>query len=218
MGRRFANDGDVDKALADAPRDKVVEADYEVPYLAHACMEPMNATARLKDGVLDVWSPNQAPTIVRQVCAKAVGVPQDKVNVHTTYMGGGFGRRAEVDFSVYAALMAKEAEGRPVKVIWTREEDIRHDAYRPAAVGRFQARLDEQGLPVALDMTDRVPITDGEHHAPHVPLAITRSVPTSRLSRVPLTSPIPSPNYRVTGDPGAGIDPGRVLEIGWQFL
>ena len=69
-----------------------------------------------------------------------------------TYMGGGFGRRAEVDFSVYAALMAKEAEGRPVKVIWTREEDIRHDAYRPAAVGRFQARLDDQGLPVALDM------------------------------------------------------------------
>ncbi|MET0941137.1 MAG: molybdopterin cofactor-binding domain-containing protein [Mesorhizobium sp.] len=151
-GTALRNDGDTDKALADAPRDKVVESDYEVPYLAHACMEPMNATARLKDGVLDVWSPNQAPTIVRQVCAKAVGVPQDKVNVHTTYMGGGFGRRAEVDFSVYAALMAKEAEGRPVKVIWTREEDIRHDAYRPAAVGRFQARLDEQGLPVALDM------------------------------------------------------------------
>ena len=86
-GTALRNDGDMDKALADAPRDKVIESDYEVPYLAHACMEPMNATARLKDGVLDVWSPNQAPTIVRQVCAKAVGVPQDKVNVRCDLYG-----------------------------------------------------------------------------------------------------------------------------------
>ncbi|TIP95199.1 MAG: xanthine dehydrogenase family protein molybdopterin-binding subunit, partial [Mesorhizobium sp.] len=93
-----------------------------VPYLAHATMEPMNATARLKDGVLDIWCGNQAPTLVRQLCANAVGIEQDKVSVHTTFMGGGFGRRVEVDYALCAALMAKETAGRPIKVIWTREE------------------------------------------------------------------------------------------------
>ncbi|TIT32208.1 MAG: xanthine dehydrogenase family protein molybdopterin-binding subunit, partial [Mesorhizobium sp.] len=151
-GSALRNDGDVDTAFADAPREKIVEADYAVPYLAHATMEPMNATARLKDGALDIWCGNQAPTLVRQLCANAVGIEQDKVTVHTTFLGGGFGRRVEMDYALCAALMAREAGGRPVKVTWTREEDMRHDAYRPAAIGRFQARLGDDGLPVAVDM------------------------------------------------------------------
>ncbi|RWF38382.1 MAG: xanthine dehydrogenase family protein molybdopterin-binding subunit, partial [Mesorhizobium sp.] len=151
-GSALRNDGDVDTAFADAPREKIVEADYAVPYLAHATMEPMNATARLKDGALDIWCGNQAPTLVRQLCANAVGIEQDKVTVHTTFLGGGFGRRVEMDYALCAALMAREAGGRPVKVTWTREEDMRHDAYRPAAIGKFQARLGDDGLPVAVDM------------------------------------------------------------------
>ena len=92
--------------VADAPREKVVEADYAVPYLAHATMEPMNATAQLKDGALDIWCGNQAPTLVRQLCANQLGIEQDKVTVHTTFLGGGFGRRVEMDYALYAALMA----------------------------------------------------------------------------------------------------------------
>ena len=151
-GDALRDDGDVDTAFADAPAERLVEADYEVPFLAHACMEPMNATARLGDGVLDVWSPNQMPTFTRQLCAGLAGVDTDNCNVHTTFMGGGFGRRGEMDYSMFAALLAKETGGRPVKVTWTREEDTRHDVYRPAAAGRFRARIGEDGMPAAVDM------------------------------------------------------------------
>ncbi len=152
-GSAMRDDGDVDTAFADAPRERIVEADYWAPYLAHACMEPMNATAWLRDGRLDVWSPNQLPTFTRRFCAAAVGLDEENVAVHTTFMGGGFGRRVEVDYSIYAALLAKETGGRPVKVTWTREEDTSHDVYRPAALARMQARLGDDGLPVAFDMT-----------------------------------------------------------------
>lgn len=151
-GSALRDDGDVDAAFADAPRERLVEAEYSVPFLAHACMEPMNATARLKDGVLDIWSPNQFPTMTRLLCAELAGVERDRTFVHTTFLGGGFGRRGEMDYSMYAAVLAKAVEGRPVKVTWTREEDTRHDAYRPPALGRFRARLGDDGMPVAVDM------------------------------------------------------------------
>ncbi|TIQ72840.1 MAG: xanthine dehydrogenase family protein molybdopterin-binding subunit, partial [Mesorhizobium sp.] len=144
-GSALRDDGDVDTAFADAPRERIVVAGYAVPYLAHTTMEPMNATAQLKDGVLDIWCGNQAPTILRQLCANQLGIEQDKITVHTTFLGGGFGRRIEMDYALYAAQMAKETGGRPIKVTWTREEDTRHDAYRPAAVGKFQARLGDDG-------------------------------------------------------------------------
>jgi isoquinoline 1-oxidoreductase subunit beta len=143
--------GNVDTAFADAPADRVVEAEYQVPFLAHATMEPMNATAQFADGRLTLWSPNQAPTVTRYVCAGIAGIEQENVTVHTTMMGGGFGRRGEADFSIYATLIAMQADGKPVKVIWTREEDMTHDTYRPAAMARFKARLSKDGLPVALD-------------------------------------------------------------------
>jgi isoquinoline 1-oxidoreductase subunit beta len=143
--------GDVDTAFADAPADRVVEAEYQVPFLAHATMEPMNATAQFKDGRLTLWSPNQAPTITRYVCAGIAGIEQDNVTVHTPMMGGGFGRRGEADFSIYATLIAMQADGKPVKVIWSREEDMTHDTYRPAATARFKARLSNEGLPTVLD-------------------------------------------------------------------
>jgi isoquinoline 1-oxidoreductase subunit beta len=151
-GWSLRNDGDVEAALAAAPPDRVIEAQYDVPYQAHMTMEPMNATAQFKDGVLDVWCGNQSPTIARMLCAGQLGIEQDKVNIHTTALGGGFGRRLEVDYALYAAALAKETQGRPIKVTWTREEDTTHGAYRPAGVGRFRAVLGDDGLPETLQM------------------------------------------------------------------
>ncbi len=142
--------GDTVQQLADG--NGQFEAEYYVPYLAHACMEPMNATALFAAGELDIWSPNQAPTIVQSVCADAAGIETGKVRVHTTHLGGGFGRRAEVDFSLYATLVAMKTDGKPVKVTWTREEDMTHDTYRPASAARFRAVLHpESGLPNAVE-------------------------------------------------------------------
>ena len=151
--------GDVDKQFADAPQANVVEASYSVPFLAHATMEPMNATAQIKDGKLEIWSPNQVPTISRYIGARVAGLDQDDVTVHTTLMGGGFGRRCEADFTAYAALLAVAAEGKPVKVIWTREEDMTHDTYRSAAVAKLAARIGDDGELVALDASIAMPST-----------------------------------------------------------
>ncbi len=123
---------------------KTVEATYETPYLAHATMEPMNTTVWWKDDdTVDVWSPTQSPTATRWA-AEATGSAKE-VTVHVTYAGGGFGRRAETDFALYAAQVAKAMKGRPVQVIWSREEDMRHDTYRPGAIAKMSAGLDGAG-------------------------------------------------------------------------
>jgi len=142
-GHAFDERGDVESALEGAAIR--LEAQYEVPYLAHACMEPINCTARIADGVCDVWAPNQAPSVLRSVAAEVAGVPKEKVRVHTTLLGGGFGRRFEMDAIVQAVSIANHTDGRPVRVVWSREEDIQHDVYRPAALGRFQGGLDGSG-------------------------------------------------------------------------
>ncbi len=159
--------GDPEKAFADAPREKLVEAEYYAPFLSHATMEPMNATARLKDGVLDVWSPNQAPSVIKIIGARLTKLADDKIYVHTTFLGGGFGRRIEPDFSDYAIRIAMETEGRPVKVTWTREEDMSHGPYRPAALARYRARLGNDGLPVAIHGSVASPLRHGRHGGPH---------------------------------------------------
>jgi isoquinoline 1-oxidoreductase beta subunit len=123
---------------------KKVEALYELPFLAHATMEPMNCTADVRGGRATLWSPNQAPQWHQQAVAKALGIAPEEVTVHTTLLGGGFGRRAMPDFSVEAALVSKAA-GAPVKVLWTREDDMGHDFYRPASLHRLAAGLDAQG-------------------------------------------------------------------------
>jgi len=146
------DDGDVEIAFADAPREDLLENEYRVPWLAHACMEPMNATAQWKDGKLTVWAPTQAPTVIQMVCSSQVGVESSDVVVINTKLGGGFGRRGEVDFPIYAVELAKHTDGAPVKVTWSREEDTRHDTYRPAAIGRMKARVKAGELPSAFDM------------------------------------------------------------------
>lgn len=215
-GWALRNDGDVETEFADAPRERLIEADYAVPFLAHACMEPMNATARFADGRLEVWAPNQMPTLTEQLCASAIGIDTADVTVHTTSLGGGFGRR-EADFSIYAAIMAKATGGRPIKVTWSREEDIRHDVYRPAAHGRFRARLGEDGLPVALDMAIAAPsiLASVLHRTfPSLPAA----GPDSTITQGAHDQPYAIPNYRVSGiKADLGVPVGFWRSVGCSF-
>ncbi|MEO1679720.1 MAG: molybdopterin cofactor-binding domain-containing protein [Pseudomonadota bacterium] len=134
--------GDVEAALADAA--EVVRADYRVPYLAHTCMEPLNATAHVRDGLCDVWVGCQNPLGFRREIAKALDLDEANVTLHNHPMGGGFGRKSRPDWALQAVHIA-EAVGRPVQLIWSREEDIRQDCYRPAASSRFQAALGPDG-------------------------------------------------------------------------
>jgi len=143
------NDGDVQSALSHAA--STLESIYEVPYLAHACMEPMNCTARVTDEGCEVWCGTQSPQNAQRAAAGVLQVPPARVKVHVQYLGGGFGRRGEGDFVAQAVAAAKATAGRPVKLIWSREEDIQHDFYRPAAAIRFRAGLDAAGKPVALE-------------------------------------------------------------------
>lgn len=140
------NEGNAAKAMASAA--KTWEAVYQVPYLAHATMEPMTCTAHVRKDICEVWVPTQNQTGVQKVAAAITGLPPEAVKVHTTYLGGGFGRRSEQDFVADAVQIAK-AVGAPVKVIWTREDDTQHDFYRPATYNRLGAALDDAGNPTA---------------------------------------------------------------------
>ena len=135
-------DGDLAGAFAGAA--KTLEADYRVPYLAHTCMEPLNATARVKDGQAELWGGCQNPLGFRKAVADVLGYEMDNVTVHNHIMGGGFGRKAVADYAIQAVQLA-ERVGRPVQLIWSREEDVRQDFYRPAVLSRFKAALDEDG-------------------------------------------------------------------------
>jgi isoquinoline 1-oxidoreductase beta subunit len=141
--RAYESVGDAAAALAGAK--KAIEAVYEVPYLAHATMEPMNATALVKDGRCELWAGTQAPTLAKWFAAKGAGVPSERVTVHTPFLGGGFGRRAEMDVVVQAAQIAAKLPGVPVQLLWSREEDLQHDVYRPMAMARFRCALDDNG-------------------------------------------------------------------------
>jgi isoquinoline 1-oxidoreductase subunit beta len=143
-------EGDVKAALAGAGRR--IEATYAAPFLAHATMEPMNCTAEVEADRCTVWAPNQGVDFVVGVAAGITGLPPEKITVHTPYLGGGFGRRFVLDYVAEVVTLAK-AVGRPVKLVWTREEDTQHDAFRPLSTVRLRAGLDDQGRPVALHAT-----------------------------------------------------------------
>jgi isoquinoline 1-oxidoreductase subunit beta len=145
-GAEVLRTGDAPKALADAP--KKVEAVYEVPFLAHATMEPMNCTADVRADSCDVWASMQMQTMSAAAAAQASGLPPDKVHIHSQFMGGGFGRRGMTDF-VSEAVELSKAIGAPVKITWSREDDMHHDNYRTASYSQFAAGLDANGWPVA---------------------------------------------------------------------
>jgi len=141
-GKIVRNDGDADSVLASSA--KKIEAAYEFPFAAHACMEPMNCTVHIRLDGAEAWVPTQAPQWAQGVIAEAAKLPPEKVIVHTTLMGGGFGRRYQADFVMEAAQVAKAA-GKPVMVLWTREDDMQHDFYRPASYHKMQGALDANG-------------------------------------------------------------------------
>lgn len=130
----------------------VIEADYWAPYLAHACMEPLNCTVKIENGRCDIWVGSQSPTPAKNLAAFYTGLDTDDIHIHSTFLGGGFGRRAASDFIAEAAAIAKasneangEASGEAIQLIWTREDDTKHDLYRPASMARFKVGVNESG-------------------------------------------------------------------------
>src|SRR5882672_1280837 len=146
------NDGNVEAAFSSAA--KVIEAEYYAPFLSHAPLEPMNCTALVKGDRVEVWAPTQNAEATHAAAADAAGVPLGNVEVHLTYLGGGFGRRGFQDYTRQAVAIAKQLEGRPVKLLWSREEDMRHDFYRPMTLMRFKGALDADGRLTALRVRD----------------------------------------------------------------
>ena len=142
------NDGNVEDDIEGTE----LTARYSVPFLAHATMEPMNATALYSDGALSVWCGNQSPTAIQSACAEEAGLEPEAVTVTTTLMGGGFGRRGEADVAVLATRIARKQPGVPIKLTWSREEDIRRDVFRPAALARMRGVVNE-GKAAAVDVS-----------------------------------------------------------------
>ncbi len=149
-GVTVRHDGDIEESFRNA--SQLLEADFTVPFLAHLTMEPMNCTAHYKktNGIesLEIWAPTQGESHALNILQRALGLAPDQITLHTTLMGGGFGRRYEADFILQAALISK-AVAKPVKMLWSREEDLQHDYYRPASASRFKIGLDKTGLPTA---------------------------------------------------------------------
>jgi len=145
-GKVVRNDGDAEAVLANAAHK--IEAIYELPFLAHATMEPMNGTVVIRDDGAEAWMPTQAPQWAQSIIAGVTGLPTEKVVVHSVYSGGGFGRRYQSDFAMEAVQIAK-ATGKPIHLMWTREDDMQHDFYRPATYQKLSAALDSNGHPAA---------------------------------------------------------------------
>jgi isoquinoline 1-oxidoreductase subunit beta len=150
-GHAHLEKGDVAAALKGAA--KTIEAEYRVPFLAHATMEPMNATVQFRDGAATVWAPTQTPGLARNAVARVLGVSASKVEIRVPFLGGGFGRRYLSDCLQQAARLARETSGAPLQLIWSREQDITHDYFRPAFLARCQAGLDAAGSLIAWKMT-----------------------------------------------------------------
>jgi isoquinoline 1-oxidoreductase beta subunit len=214
-GFGFHSRGDSGAALTGSARR--VEALYRAPYLAHATMEPMNCTVRIHaDRRVELWAPTQVPGLARDAAARVAGVDPAAVTVHVTYLGGGFGRRLEVDFVAQAVRVAQEAGGRPVQLSWSREEDFMHDFYRPAGAALLRAGFDAQGrlqafeahsagdaleprwiervLPAfagPIDVPDKTTV-EGLYDLPY-------AIPHQRIAHVATRSGVPVGNWRSVG-------------------
>ncbi|HLH75353.1 MAG TPA: xanthine dehydrogenase family protein molybdopterin-binding subunit [Candidatus Binataceae bacterium] len=199
--------GDAQRAQASAA--KTVEAVYQLPYLAHATMEPMNCTADVRPDRCDVYAPTQGQTPALHEAMRITGLPADKVNVTTTFLGGGFGRRGMVDYVVEAVEVSK-ALGRPAKVIWTREDDMRHDGYRPVNYSRLQGGLDRNGNIVAwqhriaapslmLDLQGHRPPRDLDKYAVEGAVDLPYAIPNQQIEYALVAPGIPVHFWRSVG-------------------
>jgi isoquinoline 1-oxidoreductase beta subunit len=142
-GLLLRESGDVSAAMSQAA--KKVEAEYYLPHIAHATMEPPAAAARIAGGMCEVWAPTQAPQATREDIAKTLGLPLEKVKVNVTLLGGGFGRKSKPDFAIEAAFLSQKLGGKAVKVVWTREDDLHHDYFHTVSVEHLEAGLDDRG-------------------------------------------------------------------------
>lgn len=208
--RRSVNDdaaAKINRQWADTTRGHgdaahLVEASYELPFVAHACMEPMNCTASVTADKVELWLPSQFPEQARRAASQLTSVPLEKIEAHVTFLGGGFGRRAYQDFVIEAVQLSQKA-GVPVKVLYTREDDIQHDLYRPAQLQRFRAALDASGRPLTWDNRIVGPSTElwwnpkstqpqrreGGEEPPY-------DVVTTRNDFVPVAAPVPLGAWR----------------------
>ena len=185
------NVGDVDAAFAKG--GKLVEAVYEAPHAAHAQMEPLNATARFNDdGTLDIWVGSQSPMGALRSAAAVSGLKAEKINIHNCFLGGGFGRRGNNDEMVQAILVAKQV-GKPVKLVWTREEDMRHDRYRPQAAVKLRTALGADGMPMAFDARIAV---GSIHRSSGNPKTAANGIEPQAIEGIANTN-YPIPNLRV---------------------
>ncbi len=191
---QFRDDGDCGTVCRNAA--KVISAEYKVPYLAHAAMEPLNATALLQDGKLKVWAGNQWPTLAKSKAAEITGLSEDNIEIHTLMMGGGFGRRLEPIYIEQAVKIAQRFEGRPVKLTWSREEDTTHDHYRPMAAAKFEAVMGESG-PLAIDFHTASPSVTDSQMGQRAGLPAVG--PDLTIAQSAWDQPYSVPHYRVTG-------------------
>lgn len=190
-----------------------VEAEYSAPFLAHAAMEPVNCSAQFSGGRLTVWVPTQAPTVAVAAAARAVGIPESAVDLRLTLLGGGFGRRLDADMVVQAAQIAIALDGAPVQLMWSREQDFAHDFYRPAALARLAAELDDRGrlLSWHVRSASGSPVQHLTHRAFGLPMAgpdkstveglfdHPYEIPNQLVSHVIVASAVPLGTWRSVG-------------------
>lgn len=210
-GFAFWKRGDASAVIARAKR--TVQARYHVPYLAHAPMEPMTCTVEYRGDRATVWAPTQVPGFARRAAAKALGLDEERVELRVTLLGGGFGRRLEVDFVGQAAQIARHFPDRPVQVLWSREDDIRHDFYRPACAAALTAALDDEGriaawrqasagqavTPGFAPRTSGLPAFGPDKTAAEGAFDAAYEFPAARVSHLAVDLPLPVGYWRSVG-------------------
>lgn len=207
------DNGDSGQALAAA--EQIISAEYQVPFLAHSTLEPMNAVAQLANGQLDIWAGHQAPTIVRQQAAELAGLPVEQVHLHVQLLGGGFGRRLESDYILQAVQLAMALPGQPIKLTWTRAEDTQHDMYRPAAIARCQGVMGSAGVPLVVQMDIASPSVGRSFSAR---MGLPALGPDRAITEGSAGQPYAIEHYRISGyDPKLQVPVGNWRSVGASY-